>query len=374
MSDLNTRLFERANKLHLLSALPRLSGLSRGRVEAIRAGDEMSVFEYERLCRAVAIDPVILYRRGENDPRRSPARFRAAEGAALTGEDWRLLALATEVGAVLGYLANQLGRPTPLVDMRAVKAVGPLEEAGRSGYELGEAARLRLTLHDRPIESLLALLTRSSVHVVPATFSTPRIDAASLWMPDSVPVILVNTRSERAQHPGALRATLAHELCHLLHDAGEQDLTTVVSWGEGRGNYNTAIEARARGFAPAFLAPRPAVVAWASTAAKDVDDEVFIAALAHDWGLSFEGAAWHAKNCHLIDDHTARRLARLPAKPPISYPQDEAFRSFSPSACHPDLPEKPAPLWDGLAAELVCAALHRGHLSPGRARELLTWS
>lgn len=375
-AELTERIFERATRMQLLDDLPRLSGLGEARVDAIRRGARYTASEYERLARALAVDPVILYRGEEDDPRRSPARFRAALSIdAPSGHDLRLLALATETGAVLAHLAACLGHPIRLAPHRAIRAIDPGLKAGRQGYDLGEAAREALTAQpNAPLASIQSLLTQCGVHVAQVPFDSVDIDAASVWAPGAVPVVLINTRSARTAHPGALRATLAHELCHLLHDAGEQDLTTLVSWGvSGHGNYAEAVEIRARAFAPAFIAPRSAVQTWAGSAAFP-DDETLVRALADHWGLSFEGAAWHAKNCHLIDGVAARRLAHLPRKPPIDYAADEMPPLIVPSAHHPDLPDEPAPLWTGLAARWVVAALAEGHLSLGRARELLTWS
>lgn len=379
-AELTTRIFDRARRMALLDALPSLSGLSSERVDAIRGGAGYTASEYERLCRALAVDPVILYRGDENDPRRSPARFRAAISLdAPSGHDLRTLALAGEIGAILAGLSARLGRGIPLAAQRAVKAIDAHDE-GRQGYELGQAARAVLAAEPAPIKSVLGLLRRWGVHVAWVPFSSGDIDAASIWAPDAVPVILVNSRSARAGHPGALRATLAHELCHLLHDAGEQDLTTMVSWGAGeRGNYAESVEIRARAFAPAFIAPPPAVTAWAG-AARFADDHSLVQALATTWGLSFEGAAWHATNCHLIERTVAEQLAHLRPKPPIVYPHDESGSEPRPHLKQSELSELPeligpvSPLWAGFALELVHAALDEGHISPGRARELLTWS
>ncbi len=366
--DLTDRIFARALGMGLRKQLPELSGLSRQRVDAIQRGADYTTTEFERLCRALAVDPVVLYRGGETDPRRSPARFRAAISTGRpTGADLRLLALATEVGITLGHLAERLGRPNIIPQRRRVVPVDA-SNAGPQGYDLGHAARAALTGDDGPLDSLTGTLRSLGVHVVGVRFRSDGIDGASIWTPGALPVILINRSSGRAGHPGALRATLAHELGHLLHDAGEADLTTVVSWG-WRGNHAERIEARARGFAPAFLAPRAAVQAWAAASTFD-DDEQLVHALARRWGLSFEGAAWHAKNCHLIEYADARRLAHMDHKPHITYDCDESLSDDTvgdPSAC-------PGPLWRGLAAELVQAAQAEELISPGRAEELLTWA
>jgi len=129
-------------------------------------------------------------------------------------------------------------------------------------------------------------------------------------------------------------------------------------------HYAESIEVRARGFAPAFIAPRAAVQAWAGAASFD-SDETLVASLAQYWGLSFEGAAWHATHCHLIDEAQAQRFATSSNKPTLSYPHEEPIAEPT---------ESTAPLWQGLADQLVRSAVEKGHISPGRAEELLSWA
>ncbi len=377
-NDLTSRIFKRAVVLGLGDELARRAGLRRERVEAIRRGDSYTADEYEQLCRALAVDPSAMYRAEETRPARSPARFRAAMGVRRPpGADLRLLALAVEQGRVLGHLMALLDRPVELSGHRQVRAPRGKGPPWREGYDLGEAARARLHPEQGPLWDVEGLLRGLGVHVARVPFSTPEIDAASVWQPEAVPVILLNKRSRRYGNPGAVRATLAHELCHLLHDAGEHDLTTQVSWGGRRaGSFQDAVEVRARAFAPAFLAPRGEVKAWfgGQPRALNSDDRAKVESLARYWGLSFEGAVWHAKNCGVIEADVAEALAATPGPRRVDL---EGFTveapSMRPADVHPDLPERAADPWDGAAAEIILAALGEGHITAGRARELLTW-
>ena len=95
---------------------------------------------------------------------------------------------------------------------------------------------------------------------------------------------------------------------------------------------------------------------------------------ASPWGFSFEGAVWHAKNCGLVEPELAEKLAGMPRRPLIPLEEFEPLEDFYPPAMvHPDLPERAAPLWQGWASVLVLEALEDGHISIGRACELLTW-
>lgn len=377
-TNLIQRVFERAREMRLDEALPRLSGLDARRVAAIRASDPVSAVEYERLCLAVAVDPVVIYRGEETKPGRIPARFRAAVSLDRpAGEDLRLLALAAEQGRILGHLLMLLGRKVGIAAHRAIRGLSPGLETWREGYDLGEQARTAVFPEPGPIHDLPALLRELGVHVAHVAFSSADVDAGSVWDPSAVPVILVNKTSSRYQHKGALRATMAHELCHLLHDAGEQNLTTVVSWGiRGQGNYADGIEVRARAFAPAFLAPRDQTVAWSETLSRKNrnNDREFVGRLADHWGLSFEGAARHAKSCQLLSAERAESLSNQPS------PRRREYGDFvtappciPPAMVNESLPEFPTELWDGWAVDVVLDALEEEHITVGRARELLTW-
>src|SRR5208337_1305216 len=104
--------------------------------------------------------------------------------------------------------------------------------------------------------------------------------------------------SSRVKYPLSRRAILAHEMCHLLYDGGERDLT-IVSREEGLDASGT--ERRANGFAPNFLAPKD----WVRSNGKNA--KAIVTELAEQWGLSLEGAAWHAKNLGLIQESKVKQ-------------------------------------------------------------------
>ncbi len=376
--DIAKRLLDRAKAMGLAEDLARLAHMSDGRLRRIWHGDAYSAVEYEQLCRALAVDPTLMYCGEETRPQTSPARFRSAFTVDRpSGRDIRLLALAVEQGRILAHLLRLLEREVTLGNARSVQPPSQVRESWREGYDLGEAARQTLHPQQGPVLSLEELLNQLGIHVARATLTTPDVDAASLWEPEAVPVVLLNKASDRYAHPGALRATLAHELCHLVHDAGEQNLTTQVSWGiEHRGNHEDSVEKRARAFAPAFLAPREQTKDWYQRQPRSTrnDPKRTVHALAKHWGLSFEGAAWHAKNCGIVESQAADKLATQPHRPPVDY---SAFSTdpvwIPPAMIHQELPEQAAEPWDGWATQVVLDALAEGHISIGRARELLTW-
>lgn len=157
---------------------------------------------------------------------------------------------------------------------------------------------------------------------------------------------------------------LAQELCHLLHDAGVQDLTTRVSWGTvSSGHYDDALEVRARAFASAFLAPPAQVVAWARERGLSASDaRALVLALAVEWGLSFEGAVYHAKSCQLVSPEAAEVLLHQPRQRRTDLRVFEGVEPVTdPGAVHEHLPSPPAPLWRGAGTQMVLAALRDGH-------------
>jgi len=356
----------------------RWSGLSADRVAEIEVGtNPVSAREFEALCRGLAVNPAALYRGEEGDPRWTAARFRS--DCILPHPepgDVRALAVAAEVGRTLAALLAGLGRPVALAEYRQQVAIEGAGRAGwRRGYALGERARGALAPESGPISDMEALLVSLGVHVLRVAFSTPDIDGASLWEPGAAPVILLNVRSRRVAARLPRRAVLAHELCHLLHDAERgADLTTRVSWTEGTGTWSDAVEVRARAFAPAFLAPPRQVRTWAAMLAEGTRAEPgrLLRSLARHWGLSFEGAAWHAKNVGLVEESAARVLLAEGA----SLPTRDA-RKFEHSAgdalADADGAATRSAVFQGYAASLVRDALDVGSISAGRAEELLAW-
>lgn len=83
-------------------------------------------------------------------------------------------------------------------------------------------------------------------------FDSGRLDAVAVWGHERTPWIVVNRHEKHESNPGAERATVAHELCHLLVDRDDVlPLTAAVG-----GVMDRAAEQRANAFAAEFLCPR----------------------------------------------------------------------------------------------------------------------
>lgn len=344
------------------------ANLSADRWAAIEAGRPFDVAELRSISYGLAADPGALLKGKLENPRRSTARFRSISPPELSPEDLRTLSLAAELGRIGGAWLEPLEREFDFERLREPTPVTDFEEPWRQGYRLGEQARRRCRLAPGPISDLERALAGLGIHVARVRFTDPQIEAASLWEKGALPIVLLNAAAARIVAPLSRRAAMAHELCHLLHDTGEHDLATAISRTEGHGE--SAIEQRARAFAPAFLAPRDEVRLYFRSGEgrrhRPADSKVL--AIAKRWGLSLSGAAWHAGNCGLIDASTAERLANE------STAMQDWSRDFEASAAS-DVGEgtATAQLTAGLLRDSIEDASAAGLISEARGREILSW-
>ncbi len=173
--------------------------------------------------------------------------------------------------ARLAELRARLGEPLPTPGWKAhTFELSPDLLPWQQGHALARQARRVLGLGDSaPIPSMRAFLEGQGVEVL---FLRPdrlqaRVDGACVSRP--VPAVLVNPIYEAA--PWRLRATMAHELCHLIFDIVDAEHCFAISpsGSERRARKKRwelfesypAMEKRANAFAAAFLAPREAIEA-----------------------------------------------------------------------------------------------------------------
>lgn len=161
--------------------------------------------------------------------------------------------------------AAQRGRLTPAFHALSAAALAHMQAVEKAtsrwfdqGYSLGVWLRRELGLSGRVDPA--ALLRKWGVAVqekaLPGTF-----DAVALWSPTEAAVI-VNENGIHAQKNRGKRATLAHEIAHLLIDRdGALPVADVLG-----GLAPRHAEARANAFAAEFLAPRAEIEA---TVAKE---------------------------------------------------------------------------------------------------------
>jgi len=155
------------------------------------------------------------------------------------------------------------------------------------GYKLATDVRYELRLGDGIVQPD-QVLWDLSVTIVQVALS-PSIDAVGCWGPKHGPAVLVNQLGTHAGTPHGRRATLAHEICHLLLDRS-LSLPFAEVMG-GRSPYR--LERRANAFAAELLLPRPAV---REAYAKYRTLEPTLGALQEAFGVGYILAAAQLKN------------------------------------------------------------------------------
>ncbi|NOY89651.1 MAG: ImmA/IrrE family metallo-endopeptidase [Deltaproteobacteria bacterium] len=340
-----------------------LAELSVERLRQIESGSAPTVWELNTLASALAVDPSAL-RSGklDTDRRKSSARFRAPFGIEeLTPQDARTLARAAEAARIHAFLRRLLGERSPS-QVEAVRNVEGISSRGaiwEQGYSLGRHAREHLAPRHAAILSVQKLLESQGVLVLLVDLDSKAIDGASLYEQEASPTILLNRVSPRVRSRLSRRAVLGHELCHLLHDSSShRDLLTVVS----RSSDRSPTEQRANAFAPSFLAPKNWVMRGSGT------DRDVVVRIAREWGLTFEGAVWHAKNLKLIPSTTTEELITERTEVDSGNFEVDAER-ISPSEL--DLEVEPSVLGGSALGDVAIKAASANLISVGRAVEIL---
>ena len=189
--------------------------------------------------------------------------------------------------------------PTPadgLADLVWAEHVVSRQPPWRHGYELAdellEEFDTELGETETPVE---AFLRDHDVRIDEIRLSDANVRAVSFVSENHSPTILVNLKHRSAANPHSRRFTLAHELCHLLHDRSHGASLALASgpWAP------QAVEQRANAFAAFLLMPPDRVQsAIASTERpirelKGIQDAASTlkvsqtALIAHLWNLGF---------------------------------------------------------------------------------------
>ena len=213
-------------------------------------------------------------------------------------------------------LSSELGQFVESSDYGSVQ-----NPAWHIGYALAKDARRKLGLGIDPIPSMRELVeTRLGIPVVQAEMN-PRIAGATVTntndFDQEVRGIVLNVAGEN-DNIWVRRATLAHELGHLLYDPNYQlDTVRVDFYQNNEQNaetYTTVdyVEQRANAFAIAFLAPIESVLELTPTPVADKD----VANVMSTFGISRTAAKFHISNCHY-------RQFSIPEPAPDTGPYDE---------------------------------------------------
>ena len=199
---------------------------------------------------------------------------------------------------------------TPGLDALGAGAVHLLGPSDGRPYEQGYAVAgwLRDQLEcgsDTSIDPE-ALLEGWGVVVHTVTLGEPEVDAIAAWGPRHGPCVIVNRSGLHAGGRAGRRASLAHEIAHLLLDR-QAALPVAEVLG---GAVFRPVEQRAGAFAAEFLLPRAeAGVRFAPDSGPPMD---IARQLMHDFGVSQEIVAWQATNSGMTfapeTQHVLKRL------------------------------------------------------------------
>ena len=173
------------------------------------------------------------------------------------------------------------------------------------GYNLAREARETLQIGQAPIPSMRELVEdRLGIPVIQARLPQTVAGATIVTVDEEgneARGVVLNTVGEN-ENVWIRRATLAHELGHLLYDPdSELKNVRVDSYADSRKNPETQgldfvdfVEQRANAFAIAFLAPNDAVRQLAPTPIS----EQSVINMMHTFGISHTAARYHIGNSH----------------------------------------------------------------------------
>jgi Zn-dependent peptidase ImmA (M78 family) len=161
------------------------------------------------------------------------------------------------------------------------------------GAVLAQWARKKFGLGTDAKAEPADVLKRLGIDVKQHKLGCDLIDAVGSWDGRHGPAVIVNLEGEHAQSVPGRRATLAHELCHILVDRnGSLPASEVLG-----GNVPRQPEQRANAFAAEFLLPKSIVVSRlrAATDAMESIEEIL-----KQFGVSRELAAWQIINAATV--------------------------------------------------------------------------
>lgn len=159
--------------------------------------------------------------------------------------------------AIIEYIRAQERADTTKLDDLSRQLVPVLERHQseppfEQAYALARETRILLDLPRMARVSPEEILDEINVEVLEEHLS-PHIDAVGCWGPKHGPAIVLNRNGLHASTEAGRRATLAHELCHLLVDReAALPLAEVLDT-----SLQTDTEKRARAFAAELLLARP---------------------------------------------------------------------------------------------------------------------
>lgn len=310
---------ERREQLRLkIGTVARKAGLSPEVIQALEASKRQPIRLYERVASILGLDErMISFRADPAGNERVAVRLRQLVDAKAPLPASAVVALteASWVAMTQLRLEEALGL-RPRIAFEAEPDYGaPGWPAFRVGYQLADKVRTDLSLQTNPIDSMRDLVERRLGIVVVQTNLSEQVAGATVQT-GTRRAIVVNLVGANT-NVFVRRATLAHELCHLLFDPQQhlRDLR-VDQYSDLESSPETLtdrVEQRSNAFAVQLLAPRESVVQFWRRA--DPDDP--LGYILDHFGISFTAARyqlWNALDRSVsLDELTTTRYRPDPA-------------------------------------------------------------
>lgn len=209
------------------------------------------------------------------------------------------LAESASIIAIAERLRSWLKIPTDWRRFQPDGDYGDRESpAFKAGYRLAAQARKELGLGTGPIASMRSLVEEKLGLTVVQLDLGNRVAGATIANGDARGIVLNVTGENRK--PWIRRATLAHELGHLLFDPDERLKRIMIDTYEimldtAYQSSRDYVEQRANAFAIAFLAPPEEVTGRFNGFSPQITSED-VASLAQDFGIGLMAARYHIQN------------------------------------------------------------------------------
>lgn len=184
-----------------------------------------------------------------------------------------------------------------LAHLVADEPLSPHVRPWQQGYELAEDLLHEIGSLEGPAVDIEGLLATWEVQVSSTDLADEQLRAVAFVSRSHSPSIVLNTGYRWGTSTRARRFTLAHELCHLLHDRTRGSRLAIASgpWAP------KAIEQRANAFAAWLLMPPDLVRSAIAAADSAVDSPEGVEAIADLLEVSTAAFIEHAHNLGLID-------------------------------------------------------------------------
>lgn len=304
--------------------LARFAGLPVEQVEAAEGSKRLSMRIYERIAQVLGLDERQVSVAAEpvgNDKLAVRLRTLDQEEGALTPAVVAGISEAAWVIMVQARLERLLGlhrQPSRFVSADYGRPGVP---AFRRGYELARRLRETLSLGEDPLPSLRRLAEDTLGIPIIQTELGDSIAGVTVEVGDARAIVINLSGRNRLVY--VRRATIAHELGHLLHDPRNRLKTLRVDAYDALerppDQLPDVVEQRANAFAIELLAPQAAVVAL-----YEQTDEDPLRTVMDEFGVSFTAARYQIWN-GLERSVPLESITTRSRQPPSHWEAQEAF-------------------------------------------------